>query len=130
MYDPVARFLRTQGYRLQLAEMPFYEYRIDIYSVCKKRDATAAVELKLSDWRRALDQALLYQLCADFVYVAMPIKAASRLDMGLFAEHCIGLIGVEDSGRCQLLTPPGPHTEVRYFYKQSQIDYLKDYSRA
>jgi hypothetical protein len=130
LYDPVARFLRNQGFRLQLPEVPFYEYRIDLYSFCKKTDITVAVELKLTDWRRAFEQALLYQLCSDLVYVAMPERSANRVVREDFVENGIGLIAVQDSGKCQLLVQAIEHSEVRLFYRRSQIEYLKDYACA
>ncbi len=130
LYDPVARFLRSQGFRLQLPEVPFYEYRIDLYSFCKKTDVTVAVELKLTDWKRAFEQALLYQLCSDLVYVAMPERSANRVVQADFVNNGIGLIAVCDSGKCQLLIKAFDHSEVRRFYRQSQINYLRDYASA
>ena len=127
---PVVRFMRTLGYRIITEELPFYEYRIDLYGFSKRNDTTFAVELKLSDWRRALEQAMMYQLCSDHVYVAMPETVALRVDQSQFATSGVGLIGVQTSGGCSLLIHPSQHSETRHFYRQSQIDYLKDYASA
>ena len=66
---------------MQKVELPFYEYRIDLYGFSCEENSTVAIELKLSDWRRAVEQAMLYQLCADLVYIAMPERATKRVDL-------------------------------------------------
>jgi hypothetical protein len=125
LLKPVERFARGKGFSLQRVELPFYEYRIDLYGFSRKHDATVAIELKLSDWRRAIEQTMLYQLCADFVYIAMPYKSASRVDAAQLVLHGIGLIAVLESGMCSCMLQAARHDEVRQFYRQSQIEYLK-----
>jgi hypothetical protein len=107
-------------------ELPFYEYRIDLYAFSRKANATVAIELKLNDWRRALIQTMLYQLCADLVYIAMPERSARRVDKSELESIGIGLIAVRDSGRCTCILAAKPHTEVRLTYRLSQIDYLME----
>jgi len=123
---PVARFAKRQGFCLQTVELPFYEYRIDLYGFSRKNDATVAIELKLSNWRKALVQAMLYQLCADLVYIAMPESSARRVDTSELEFCGVGLIGVRDSGRCTCMLAARTHEEVRQNYRQSQINYLKE----
>ncbi len=125
LFGPVARFARREGFVLQTAELPFYECRIDLYGFSRKNDATVAIELKLNDWRRALEQALLYQLCSDFVYIAMPESSARRVDRAELHSNGIGLIAVLTSGSCSCLLPAREHSEVRQFYRVTQIEYLK-----
>jgi hypothetical protein len=125
LLEPVARFAKRKGFYLQSAELPFYEYRIDLYGFSHKRDATIAVELKLNDWRRALEQTMLYQLCADLVYIAMPERSAMRVDKAELESNGIGLIAVRDSGNCACVLLAKPHDEVRQVYRLSQINYLK-----
>lgn len=127
---PVIRFMRNLGYRIITEELPFYEYRIDIYGFSKRNDTTFAVELKLFDWRRALEQAMIYQLCSDHVYVAMPESVALRVRQSEFMTNGVGLIGVQTSGTCSLVIRPPQHFEMRHFYRQSQIDYLRSYPSA
>jgi len=45
LLKPVAKFARRQGFRLQTVELPFYEYRIDLFGFSTQYDATVAVEL-------------------------------------------------------------------------------------
>lgn len=126
LFAPVAKFAMREGFRLQAAELPFYEYRIDLYGFSKKQDSTIAVELKLFDWKRALRQALLYQLCSDLVYIAMPQKSAVRVDRDELKLNGIGLISVDNFGKCSCLLEAAPHSEVRSFYRCIQIEYLKE----
>jgi hypothetical protein len=126
LLEPVAKFATREGFSLQVAELPFYEYSIDLYGFCRKQNSTIAIELKLSNWKRALRQAILYQLCSDFVYIAMPESSTKRVDLDALRENAIGLIAVRDSGRCDFVLPAGQHKEVRSFYRGLQIDYLKE----
>ena len=74
----VARYFRNQTFSLQLEEVPFYEYRMDMYGYSRRENLTVAVELKLKKWTRAMEQGILYQLCSDLVYIAMPFKRDRR----------------------------------------------------
>ena len=130
LLKPVAKFAKQQGFGLQKRELPFYEYRIDLYGFCADENATIAVELKLTDWRRALEQAVLYQLCSDYVYIAMPERFVGRVDTGKLESQGIGLIAVLDSGDCSCLLRATEHKEVRQFYRSTQIAFLKDLASA
>lgn len=127
---PVARFARRKGFRLQAVELQFYEHRIDLYGFSLRKNETVAIELKLTKWRRALEQALLYQLCSDLVYIAMPERSARKVDMAELKNRGIGLITVSDSGSCSCVLPAGEHNEVREFYRSTQINYLRSLSCA
>lgn len=127
---PVARFANQLGFQLQRAEVQFYEYRIDLYGFSKNDDITIAIELKLNDWRRALEQALLYQLCSDLVYIALPWQSAKRVDLAELRKNGIGLLAVFNSRTCSCIVPAAQHQEVRTFYRSIQIEYLKDTASA
>ena len=125
LLKPVAKFAQEQGFCLQEHELPFYEYRIDLYGFSAHHNSTVAFELKLTDWRRALEQALLYQLCSDYVYIAMPERAAGKVDVAELRSQGIGLISVLESGDCSCLLPAAIHSEVRQFYRSTQIEFMK-----
>jgi hypothetical protein len=125
LLKPVAKFAREQGFCLQEPELPFYEYRIDLYGFSAHANSTVAFELKLTDWRRALEQALLYQLCSDYVYIAMPERSTGKVDMTELRSQGIGLISVLESGDCSCLLPAAIHSEVRQFYRSTQIEFMK-----
>lgn len=128
LFDPVASYTRRKGFRRQQAELQFYEYRIDLYGFSRGRDETLAVELKLRNWKRAVEQALLYQLCADRVFIALPTRASSRVDPELLRQHGIGLIAVSDSFRCLQIVPALPSTVVRGHYRDTYIEMLLELS--
>jgi hypothetical protein len=130
LLKPVAKFAQQQGFCLQIHELPFYEYRIDLYGFCADENSTVAIELKLTDWRRALHQAMLYQLCSDYVYIAMPECSVGRVDKAELQSQGIGLISVLESGDCSCLLPATEHSEVRQFYRTTQIEFLKDSASA
>ena len=121
----VARFAELKGFGLQAVELPFYEYRIDLYGYSPKKNATMAIELKLSDWRRALHQTLLYQLCSDLVYIAMPERSAQRVEVSELRQNGVGLIAVSELGGCACILRAEQHAEVRQFYRSKQLDFLK-----
>ena len=130
LLKPVAKFAQREGFCLQKHELPFYEYRIDLYGFCAHENSTIAVELKLTNWRRALEQAMLYQLCSDYVYIAMPERSVGRVDRAELMSEGIGLISVLESGDCSCLLRATEHTEVRQFYRSTQIEFLKEAASA
>lgn len=125
LLEPVSRFAKRKGFSLQSAELPFYEYRIDLYGFSRRNNATVAIELKLNNWRRALEQTMLYQLCADLVYIAMPESSVRRVNRAELESNGVGLIAVRDSGTCACVLLAKEHAEVRQLYRQSQIKYLR-----
>src|SRR5262249_48839278 len=91
---PVRNYLR-KTYEQHRTEVPFYEHRIDVYGYWAATNDTVAVELKLRNWRKALQQALVYQLCSDYVFIAVPAATAERVDLEMLREHGIGLLAVD-----------------------------------
>jgi len=57
-------------------------------------DEIVAVEVKLKDWRKAIRQALVYQLSAKKVYIAMYHKYANKVQDRILEKYGIGLISV------------------------------------
>ncbi|SRR6266536_2911769 len=117
---PIIAYLQRRGFRHVMTEAQFYEHRIDVYAYSQRDNATVAIELKLSKWKKAVQQAILYQLCADVALVALPVKAASRVDLDLLRTHGIGLIAIAESGTCKEVLAPAksdvllPHYRVTY----------------
>lgn len=114
---PVVRYLRRCGFRFSQQEVPFFEHRVDVYACNRKLKTTVAVELKLNNWKRALQQALLYQLCADLVFVALPSSSAHKVDRALFEKHGVGLITISDNNRCSQALKPAPSGVVKPHYR-------------
>jgi len=121
---PVSGFARRKGFRFQHTELPFFEYRIDLYGLSRTSSETIAVELKMKDWRRALYQSLIYQLCSDYAYIAVPLTSARRVDLNALAVHGVGLIAVDDSLRCHIELKAKKSSEVRKYYREPYIELL------
>ena len=125
LLSPVRRSLQYRGFAAQREEVQFFEYSIDLYAFDVRADSTVAVELKLAKWMRAFEQALIYQLCADRVYLALPMAAARKVDRPLLEEHGLGLIGVQPGPRCKILLPAAQSTVVMPSYRRFYIDLVK-----
>lgn len=122
---PVQRSLRRRGFGHQRDEVQFFEYSIDLYGYAASTQTTVAVELKLSRWTRAFEQALVYQLCADYVYLALPWTAAKRVEIPLLEEHELGLIGIQPGPRCVILCPAQQSTVVMPDYRDFYVEFLE-----
>ena len=81
-------------------------------------------------WRRALEQAMLYQLCSDLVYIALPESSAKKVDLAELRKNGVGLLAVLNSSKCSCILPAAEHDEMRAFYRSTQIEYLKDTASA
>lgn len=84
--------------RFKLRRKTFlYDYRI------------VSIEVKLTNWRQALRQAITYRVFSHISYIALPATIAHKSNI---REHCqaeaIGLIAV-DSDSANVLFKPKPH---------------------
>ena len=125
LLEPVRRHLYRKGVRHLESELQFFDYRLDVYGYSKACDSTFAVELKLKRWRRAFEQALIYQLCADFVSLALPATGASLVDADLLRKHGIGLISVQSARRCIRLIEPAQSRAIRPGYRRFYVDLVQ-----
>jgi hypothetical protein len=121
---PVSGFARRRGFRFQHTELPFFEYRIDLYGFSRPTGETIAIELKMTDWKRALYQSLIYQLCSDYVYIAVPLMNAGRVELSALKAHGIGLIVVDESLRCRIDLEATKSAEVREYYREPYMELL------
>ncbi|HYE62975.1 MAG TPA: hypothetical protein VD997_13345 [Phycisphaerales bacterium] len=125
LVKPVRASLRRRGFRRVQQEVQFYEYSMDLYAYSKAQDTTTAIELKLTRWSRAFQQALIYQLCADFVYVALPMATVERVDKSLFECHGVGLIGVRPGPRCVTVIEPKRSNVLDAQYREFYVSLLQ-----
>ena len=124
LLQPVQAYLAAE-YPEQQVEVGFYEYRIDLYGHCPKSGQTIAVELKLHKWRRAIEQALLYQLCADRAIIAIPEATAQRVDHDELTAHGLGLLAVRADG-CTEIIEGRKSTVVRPAYRAAMIEAVQN----
>lgn len=93
---PVLQFLRALGCDRFETEMLLVDRDVDVFAIRRGRQARSyAIELKLHDWQKALRQAAIYQLCADYCYVAMPSRVAERIHRAPFRQAGVGLLSVD-----------------------------------
>lgn len=122
---PAVQAYVKQRYAQQAVEVPFYEHRIDLYGYSAERHSTVAVELKLRDWRRAVEQALVYQLCSDYVFIAVPEKTAQRIDRNELETYGIGLLVVSEC-RCVEAVPANLSPVLNSDYRDAYIGIMKE----
>jgi hypothetical protein len=123
--EPVKRFFQKRGFEFQRNELQFFEYNIDIYCYNRPQQKTVAVELKVHNWKRAIQQAQIYQLCADYVYIAMPEETIQRIDRTKLEPEGIGLICVDKNGDCAELLKPQLSQELNKFHKNNLVTFIK-----
>ena len=96
LHKPISDFFGNQGYTI-VREVRIGFCRADI--VAFKENTVIAVELKLSDWKKAFVQAKNYQLGADYVYLAFPLTKIVTLmkkSEHKFKDEGIGLLSVNE----------------------------------
>ena len=112
--SPIREWLRSEGFECA-DELVVGDRRADVVGF--REDSVVAVELKLTDWRTALRQAMAYQVAADRAWVAMPLAHASRAfcHRGRFEAEGVGLLAVDDRGGPRQAIPAGPSPRVLPF---------------
>lgn len=92
---PLVKTYAAKGYRAY-AEVQLSTRWIDVLLVHEISKETVAIELKLTNWRKAYKQAKVYPIAADYVYVGMPEQYVHRaLDhCDYFEELGIGLLSI------------------------------------
>jgi len=113
-------FLRDIGCQRVVSELRFFDRGIDVYGLRKGRETrTYAVELKLTDWQRALQQAAVYQLCANYCFVALPLRTALSLDVQFFKGAGVGVLIVRPDGTVGVLVDAAKSGETRRHYMKA-----------
>lgn len=90
MQQEIAELLRKRGFDVYL-EVPFLSRSIDIVAV--KNGKILAVELKLSDWRKAIAQSADHLHGADQSFICLPRKTRINDEMiDMVLANGIGLM--------------------------------------
>jgi hypothetical protein len=96
LIKPVSDYFKKNGYKVRY-EIKIGFCRADI--VAFKGEKTTAVELKISDWKKAIIQAKNYQLGCDYVYLAVPLLRSYnilRKAEFLLKKEGIGLLVINE----------------------------------
>lgn len=103
LYPVVAKWLAGQGF-LCWRDVSFLGRWIDVYAIHQETGETVAVELKVTDWKRGLRQALQARSAAHRTYLAMwaPFvhRAMTESALTALSSNGIGLLSV--NGKCEV----------------------------
>ena len=105
-------YLRSNKDDEVYAGVPCLSRCIDLLIVRRDQESIIAVELKLSNWRRALRQAEDHLLATNFSYVCMPKRVVSSACKEEFEKKGVGL-WLFDRGKEMTLTEAIPAKESK-----------------
>jgi len=109
------QYFRDQGFLTQV-EVPFLLKVADLFCFHEGNGECVAVEVKVRNWRQALAQALVYQMMADQVYIALFNEHTKSVDHSLLLSKGVGLLTIDASGKVDLiLEAPASPRRVSYF---------------
>ncbi len=119
----LAWLFRNIGYVVAM-EVPVATRLADVYCVHPGTGTTIAIEAKLRDWGRALRQAQVYKLAADFSYIALPQQAISDDCVAACSAQGIGAIGLPKRGRARLVLAATPSHHQQPVLVQRALSYV------
>jgi len=93
MLPPVSRALARMGYNVA-EEVRILGKAVDVVGARAPEPDLVTVELKLSDWKRAVRQAYVNQTFGDLAYIALHEDYAHRVDTEYLRSAGIGFISV------------------------------------
>ena len=108
LFPPVARHFRERGYAIQ-AEVDVNGRYADVLALGP--EGLVAVELKLTDWKGALRQAVAYQVGVERSYVGLPLDTAMTVlrKRSAYETEGVGLLAVHPpDGSVRELIPARP----------------------
>jgi hypothetical protein len=96
LFNPVEKFLKQKGFHVK-REIRIGYCRADIVGF--KKNIVISVELKLNNWKKAIVQAMNYQLGSDYVYIGSPLQIIHdilrKYELKLLKEG-IGLLSINE----------------------------------
>ncbi|WP_066403095.1 hypothetical protein [Aliarcobacter cryaerophilus] len=98
-------------------EVKIFTRSIDI--VLKKGNEIISIEFKLSNWKKAFEQILDYQLVTDYSYLCIPKKNLRESTLNILKERGIGLLSYDNqNGLLKELIKPSLSKEKVDFYRE------------
>lgn len=98
--NQVNEYLNNQGFFYK-NEVNFLERKIDVIGVKNKK--VIAIEVKVRNWKKALQQAITCKLCSHYVYVAFWHKYLPK-NLSIFENYGIGVMSV--NGFVEIVNKP------------------------
>lgn len=101
-------FFHRTGFHYERYDLPYADYRIDVFACNRRKRLTAAAILCIDEdsFSKAAMKAEAFQECSDFVYIACPHKFAAGLNRLDFIESGVGLLSIQNSTWCSELVMP------------------------
>ena len=121
---PVHSFFKRKNYQLH-DEIRLFSRPIDV--VAKKKSKIITIELKIRDWRRAIEQASLDLRVSNYSYVALPEAVIGRLDRRMYYEayiNGIGLISVD--GNAKIIMKPERSEKIQPLLRRRFLKRLRE----
>jgi len=119
-YQTVEQELRT--------EVPVFCRSVDLVIYNKKKKEIMAVEFKLSNWKRAVVQALQVTCCFDFLEICIPQPATLKGKDSVISEcrkYGIGVVFFDSSqGTFEESLKPKHISEIWEVQKNRVLEYL------
>ena len=91
--------------------------------ICQNDKEIIAIEVKVRNWKRALRQAIIYQLCANRTYVALCHRFSGRVKIEFFLKYGVGLIEV--NGFIDIKIESRKNVALNPFYQEAVIQGLE-----
>ena len=88
------QYFMGQGFLTRGCKCLFLFKVADLFCLHERTGKCIAVEVKVRNWRQALGQALVYQMMADHVYIALASKHIRAVDYNLLVSKGVGLLAV------------------------------------
>lgn len=96
LHPIIKKWLSKDGYTCY-SEVPMLSRLIDVVGIHQRNETIIAIELKLSAWKKAMSQAMVYRLVADYSYIGMPTNAIRNVEIEKFKDFGIGIIEIDDN---------------------------------
>lgn len=120
LFPAVEQHFKREGYNVE-REVPMRNKVIDI--VCQSNKEIIAIEVKVRNWKKALKQAVIYQLCANKTYVALCHKFSNCIKTSFFIRYGVGFIEVDES--IDIKMESRKNVALNPFYQEAVIKYLE-----
>lgn len=97
-----------------LTEFPFRRRRIDL--VLLKFDEISCIEVKIKDWKKAIEQASINAVYCDRSYIAIWYRYAKNVDIQRLKKLNIGFIIINHNNKItNKFTPQSGISKNKYF---------------
>lgn len=118
------RLSTCDDYILVGEEIPFLSRCIDIV-ILNKKNEIISIELKIKDWKHAIQQAMNHKLGSDYAYICIPKRRLTESLKQNICEAKIGLMMFDETSVNPLeLIIQAPHNNNQPIFKEIMMKTL------